>query len=398
MNSRTVRHQLFALALVTALSVLDGGGIFWEVTSATLVTIMAWFVLNRWYCHRLGGRSISQERAREDRDAFVGVLAVGASAVVQLAELALRVLGVTWTFTSLLPSWLHVSLQAILGGAAILLAAVCVSSLVDRYVILPWRNGIVEPYPFERRSPAATAARDVAKRKIYTRIWIIHRLLATAVSGIAIFAMVAIIVREATIALFVMADPSAALAPAIAIGAAAVGAILSDYWKEAPASIRMTFGNFRISVGDYLQVKNVSDGSPGVGLVWETSTDHGYVLLWPGGSYQPIRLSKANRLSPYTKAPPTENEACERVVQTITSYQDRSLSFIDTVTPRADWNVAAPSMLAIGRRVEGPRRGDQVPEEFSGSLPPEVSAPPAPAASDGGPPAEREDAHSDPAS
>lgn len=369
MNSRTVRHQFFSLAALVLISVVAAPGPALAPVVASGSVLAAWLLTNRLYCHRLRARNISTERAREDRDVYLGALVVMASVVVSVTVLAsASTWSLSWNLIASAGTSAESVASTLIVGLPIMLASVAVSSCIDRYVVIPWRNGIVGPYAFELPvGVKAVNSTQKAKRKIFTRIWIIHRVVATGVFAVGLFVLMLVVAREAGALLFNTRDPAALYTGAVPVALVGVAAVYLPYWGEAPSAIRMFFGNFRISVGDYVRVAHGEKGELTPALVWDVSTDHGYTLVLPDGSTQLVSLVDASRLSPMTRDVPSAQESWEAVVSAAGEIQDRSTSYIDTLTPRADWVVRGPRILALGSQaLAGQTRGQLDPDEFGG--------------------------------
>ncbi|NYI99595.1 hypothetical protein HNR19_000294 [Nocardioides thalensis] len=307
----------FVLATVSALPLaLFGDEAVARLSAAALAAASATsLILNLAYARLLGGRPRSVRRKDADRRTALVVLGW-----LPVSLLAVGLLVLWHPYESYL-RWGSIEATCLL-IVELGFIAVFLSSLIDRYLVTPWRDGVIGPPPFERGQ---------ASRSAYTKMWVNHRLAATALFFVAFWVLCGLAwfkAFEASVTnswlVFLLSLVSPAVIPVV---------VMRGWIRHLADAVSIGFGHVDLRVGDYIECTNATDMD--AGIVYEVSTDRGYIVLADDGHLWTLPLSDArpSKRLRVDHAPPTTFD----VVAAITSPAATNLGDArDYLTPKTE--------------------------------------------------------------
>lgn len=297
MTARWTNVQAVLVSIIGIFLIVTGDlwlGVF--AVGATAAVAAFYLTLNALYVRRLAGRPRSLRRAGEDAAVARGLLVVGI--VVLVVFLGRSALRLPW-----LPEFLRLDggvtqFISIPGLSSILLLAgfcsIYLSSLIDRFIIVPWVDGTLGIMPFEDTRP---------HREDMTRLWLWHRIVCTALFFVGLWAISGLIYftamqsadgynwAEYFIGLF-----SPSIIPAI---------VMQGWIAGVPAAVNLGFGHIDLCVGDYVERKR--GGAVLTGIIVEASVDKALTVVAPDGDVWILPLKDARPDDDVHRAAPAES-------------------------------------------------------------------------------------------
>lgn len=243
------------------------------VGSVSAACGVAGLLLVMCYSLMLDGRNRSAQRARDDRTMTLWCPApLWVSFVISVMSAHSSDLPVHRLFR-----WGHVA-SVVMCTVVGALAVILLSSLLDRYVVLPWRDGVLDGRPAFRRGERS--------RDVCTHLWFIHRVVATVVTFAGFWAVVGL-------AWFAVSSRASnndwGLYLAGLVSPSAIPVFLMRKWlQELWHATNLAFGHIDVFVGD--TVLRVVNGVQQEGVVIEASVDRGMTVLAPDGSQWTMSL------------------------------------------------------------------------------------------------------------
>lgn len=261
----TIFHGVLAIVATVLLATFGDDRTGFTASAVLGIAFLGCITANVLYARALNGANRTAKRAKADRQ-----MAIFAGGVLP-AGLALACLAVALVSFDAWLDWGSIEATCLL-GVQLGFVAVFLSSVTDRYLIIPWRDGVTGPPPYQR-APAS--------RETYTRLWLIHRIFGTClffialwmVCGLLYFKMVERAGNDDWL-LFLFSLFSPVMIPLI---------LMREWVAHIGTAFAIGFGSMDIRVGDFAEVVD-PDGDDGrQGLVYEISTDRGYVVLGENG-------------------------------------------------------------------------------------------------------------------
>jgi hypothetical protein len=280
----TAMHALLAGTGIVLLGLLGGPTEAWLAAVTGAVTLASVLLCNWIYARALDRGRRSDDRVIGDRRRafamFIALPLPTAYALIAVLDSGFR------------PG--HETLQAnavaafVAGLAVIALALLYVSSTIDWYIIRAWRDGIVCDPPCQRIGNRTTWL-------LITRIWLLHRIVATIGFFVGLWTAVGL-------AWFELAKHHGKSDWAIyLLGLVSPSAIplffMSSYIANLGHAVGLAFGNLRVSLGD--RVSWSDDGRNYDGIVYDVSIDAGYRVIDREGkaSYLPLSRARSGSVS-----------------------------------------------------------------------------------------------------
>lgn len=259
----TIFHGVLAVAAAILMSVFgdDRTGIL--ATAGLGVTVLYCLVANVLYARSLDGARRTATRAKADRQMAILV------GLVLPAGLTLAAVATAMVSFDAQLDWGSIEAACLL-GVELGFIGVFLSSVTDRYLVLPWRDGVTGPPPYQR-----------SDRGPYTRLWLIHRIFGTCLFFIAIWAVSGLVwfkayesAADSDWLLFLLSLASPVMIPVV---------LMREWVRHLGTAFAIGFGSMDVRVGDYVEIVDPDDDDGAAGIVYEVSTDRGYTVLGRNG-------------------------------------------------------------------------------------------------------------------
>ncbi|MCW2990360.1 MAG: hypothetical protein JWM73_954 [Solirubrobacterales bacterium] len=280
----TAMQALLTGVGIIVLALLGGSTEAWIGAGTGTAALLAALLCNRIYAGALAQRKRTEERAVGDRRRAVAMLIAlplpTAYAVCAASSSTLR------AASSVLAEDPISALVACL--VVIALALLYVSSSVDWYIIKGWRDGVVSEPPCMRKKDRPTWL-------LITRVWLLHRIVATIGFFVGLWTLVGL-------AWFELAKHHGGSDWAIyLLGLVSPSAIplffMRHYIVALGHAVGLAFGNLPIALGD--EVGWTDEGAARRGIVYDVSIDGGYRMIKRDGqsSYLPLARVRDTNVS-----------------------------------------------------------------------------------------------------
>lgn len=173
------------------------------------------------------------------------------------------------------PKYVFLALSALAVGTF----ATSLSSLVDRWIITPWRDGTLGSLPYRSNTMHVRVKGDRSDRQVMTKLWLWHRLAALGIQWLAVLGLFA---SSMLLALRLLGFDE--LEPTMSMGsltASALGAsvVMRPWTREIGDAVGVSISNLEKFVGDY--IKFTLGNNVEVGVIYEVSLDHGATVVTP---------------------------------------------------------------------------------------------------------------------
>ncbi len=280
------------------LGLLGTSTVAWLAAATGMFALGAALTCNVIYAHALKGRPRSDERSTGDRRRGLTMLialpiptgfALVAASMEQLRPAE-----------SVLQSSTVAAFVACM--VVVALALLYMSSTIDWYVIRAWRDGIVVDPPCMRRGNRSTML-------LITRIWLLHRIVATVGFFVALWTSVGLVWFEllehhgkSDWAIYLLGLVSPSAIPLF---------LMRSYIANLGHAVGLAFGNLRIALSD--RVSWSDDGQHSEGIAYDVSIDLGYRVIDREGRCQYLPLGRARNGNVSIDETDPEPWACDAV-------------------------------------------------------------------------------------
>jgi hypothetical protein len=274
----TGMHALLVGIGVSLLGLLGAPTEAWLGAGTGMFALAAALICNAIYAHALQGQPRSDERATGDRRRAVTML------IALPVPIAFAVAAALTGQLRPAESVLHDSSVAAFVACLVVVAfaLLYVSSTIDWYIVKAWRDGIVTDPPCKRQGNRPTWL-------LITRIWLLHRIVATIGFFVALWTSVGLgwfeLIKHhgnSDWAIYLLGLVSPSAIPLF---------FMRSYIANLGHAVGLAFGNLRISLSD--RVSWTDDGQHSEGIVYDVSIDEGYRVISHNGHSQNLQLARA---------------------------------------------------------------------------------------------------------
>lgn len=291
-------HALLVGVGVILLGLLGTPTEAWLAAGTGMFGLGVALTCNAIYAHALQGRPRSDERATGDRRRAVMMLIALPGPIAFAVAAALT--------GQLRPAEgvLHDSSVAAFVACLVVVAfaLLYVSSTIDWYIVRAWRDGVVIDPPCKREGNRPTWL-------LITRVWLLHRIVATIGFFVALWTSVGLAWFEllkhhgnSDWAIYLLGLVSPSAIPLF---------FMRSYIANLGHAVGLAFGNLRIALSD--RVSWTDDGQHSGGIVYDVSIDEGYRVIDREGHFQYLQLAKARGGNVSIDEGDPESWACDAV-------------------------------------------------------------------------------------